>query len=50
MHKMKDWQVIIGEKDRQKFNHEKIKLYFLIIKAATTAFLIGYVFGAGRII
>lgn len=45
---MKDWQVIIGEKERKKYESEKIKLYFLVIEAAIAMFLIGYVLGAMR--
>ena len=43
---MRDWNVIIGEKDRQKVTEREIKLYILAFEVAVAAFLIGYVLGA----
>ena len=43
---MKDWQVIIGEKERQKIREREIKLYILAFEVAVAMFLIGYVLGA----
>lgn len=45
---MKDWQEVVIQKERQKYESEKIKLYFLVIEAAIVMFLIGYVLGAIR--
>ena len=47
---MKDWNVIIGEKERQKVTEREIKLSLLVIEAAIAMFLIGYVLGLGEII
>ena len=47
---MKDWNVIIGEKDRQKVTEREIKLSLLVIEVAVATFLIGYVLGLGEII
>ena len=43
---MKDWKVVLGEKDRQKVTEREIKLSLLVIEVAVATFLIGYVLGA----
>ena len=47
---MKDWNVIIGEKERQKVTEREIKLSLLVIEVAVAMLLIGYVLGLGEII
>lgn len=47
---MTNWKEMIEEKERQKHDSEKIKLYFLMVEVAVATFLIGYVLGLGEII
>ena len=47
---MRDWNVIIGEKERQKATEREIKLSLLVIEVAVATFLIGYVLGLGEVI
>lgn len=47
---MKDWNVVFGEKERQKVTEREIKLSLLVIEVAVATFLIGYVLGLGEII
>ena len=47
---MKDWNVVFGEKERQKVTEREIKLSLLVIEVAVATFLIGYVLGMGEII
>ena len=47
---MKDWNVIIGEKERKKATEREIKISLLVIEVAVATFLIGYVLGLGEII
>ena len=47
---MRDWNVIIGEKERQKATEREIKLSLLVIEVAVATFLLGYVLGLGEII
>lgn len=47
---MKDWNVVFGEKDRQKVTEREIKLSLLVIEVAIATFLIGYALGLGEII
>ena len=47
---MKDWNVVFGEKERQKVTEREIKLSLLVIEVAIATFLIGYVLGLGEII
>ena len=45
---MRDWNVIISEKERQKVTEREIKLSLLVVEVAVATFLIGYVLGAMR--
>ena len=47
---MKDWNVVFGEKERQKVTEREIKLSLLVVEVAIAMFLIGYVLGLGEII
>ena len=47
---MKDWNVVFGEKERQKVTEREIKLSLLVVEVAIATFLIGYVLGQGEII